>query len=98
MKPVDAFAKQTGGLKPYIYEIKKTLENDTCIFLEGNECQIYEIRPLVCRFYPFELNTEKNGKAQFSYTVECPGMGMGNRLRKVYFEDLLKQAKHEFEE
>lgn len=26
-----------------------------CPFLEGNRCTIYELRPLVCRFYPFQF-------------------------------------------
>jgi Fe-S-cluster containining protein len=96
MKPADSFTKHTSGLNPYVYEIKKTSRDGKCLFLKGNECQIYDFRPLVCRFYPFELNLEKNGIARFAYTIECPGMGIGNRLCIDYFKDLIKQAKHEF--
>ena len=72
--------------------MRKTNVEGKCIFLEGTDCSIYDQRPLVCRFYPFELKTMKGGKHVFAYTVECPGIGIGKRLERDYFENLFKRA------
>jgi Fe-S-cluster containining protein len=95
LKPVKAFATETRGHGPYVYEMKKTRGESKCIFLEGTDCSIYAVRPLVCRFYPFELATLKNGKPCFSGTKECPGIGRGKRLERKYFESLLKRAHNQ---
>lgn len=34
-----------------ILQLKKN--NNCCIFLSRNECRIYEVRPYICRLYPF---------------------------------------------
>jgi len=92
LKPIEAFATVTGGQRPYVYEMRKTLEEGKCLFLEGTDCSIYTVRPLVCRFYPFELTTLKTGKPSFFCTGECPGIGKGKRLKKDYFENLFNRA------
>jgi len=90
-KPVKNFARKIEGCKPYVYEIRKTVEEGKCVFLEGNNCTIYALRPLICRFYPFELKVAKNGKQEFLYTEECLGIGKGRRLKKEFFKNLLQQ-------
>jgi Fe-S-cluster containining protein len=92
LKPVKAFATETRDHGPYVYEMRKTRGEGKCIFLEGTDCSIYAGRPLVCRFYPFELVTMKDGKPRFFCTVECPGIGIGKRLEREYFENLFKRA------
>jgi Fe-S-cluster containining protein len=92
LRPVEAFATMTRGREPYVYGMRKTRGEGKCIFLKGAGCSIYEIRPLVCRFYPFKLVTLKNGKHWFSSTRECPGIGRGERLERVYFENLFRRA------
>jgi len=91
-KPAEAFATVTRSRGPYVYEMRKTLGEGKCIFLAGTECSIYTVRPLVCRFYPFELATMKNGKPRFLCTGECPGIGKGKRLEREYFENLFQEA------
>jgi Fe-S-cluster containining protein len=91
-RPVEASATVTCGREPYVYEMRKTRGKGKCIFLEGTDCGIYAVRPLVCRFYPFELTTLHNGKPNFSCTGECPGLGKGKKLDREYFEKLFKQA------
>jgi Fe-S-cluster containining protein len=95
LKPVEAFAILTRSSEPYVYEMRKTRGEGKCLFLEGADCSIYAVRPLVCRFYPFELATLKNGKPCFSGTKECPGIGRGKRLERKYFESLLKRAHNQ---
>jgi Fe-S-cluster containining protein len=88
--PVCEFADRVKGFEPYVYRIKKTREGK-CMFLKGNLCSIYGIRPLVCMFYPFELKESSCGKHVFSYTDECPCINQGAVLRRDYFEGLFKR-------
>lgn len=92
LEAVEAFAVEIKGQEPYAYEMKKTAEEGKCFFLEGRNCIVYELRPLVCRFYPFELRAKKDGKHRFFYTQECPGIGRGKELEKDYFEGLFRRA------
>jgi hypothetical protein len=92
LQAVEAFAVEIKGQEPYAYEMKKTAEEGKCLFLEGRNCIVYELRPLVCRFYPFELRAKKDGKHRFFYTQECPGIGKGKKLERNHFEQLFKRA------
>jgi Fe-S-cluster containining protein len=92
VEPVEAFATETRGHGPYVYEMRKTQGEGKCFFLEGTDCSIYTVRPLVCRFYPFELVALKNGKPSFFCTGECPGIGKGKKLEREYFENLFERA------
>lgn len=90
---ISEFAVKTEGKAPYSYEVKKTAENGKCVFLENNRCTIYPLRPLICRFYPFELKSATHKKHQFLYTNECPSIGKGKTLSKNYFEELFQLAR-----
>jgi Fe-S-cluster containining protein len=90
-KPIEEFSTKIEGHEPYVYEMKKTAKEGKCIFLKENLCTIYALRPLICRFYPFELKTQKKGKYTFTYTAECPGLGKDRLLQKTYFKNLLRQ-------
>lgn len=81
---IDEFAEEVNGHDPYVYVMKK-LRDGKCVFLGGKTCKIYSIRPLVCRFYPFELEDCGNRRYVFRYTKECPSIGKGPMLRKHYF-------------
>ncbi len=89
---ISDFTEKIDGKTPYQYEMKKTAENGKCLFLAKNRCTIYALRPLICRFYPFELKTAANGKHQFLHTNECPSIGKGKPLSKNYFEKLFQLA------
>jgi len=91
-QPIFEFAVKVEGKAPYSYEMRKTAENGKCIFLKNNRCTIYSLRPLICRFYPFELKIAANQKPEFLYTDECPGIGKGKMLSKNYFEKLFQLA------
>lgn len=91
-RSIDAFATEVEGREPYVYEMRKTRKEGKCIFLEDNRCDIYLSRPLICRFYPFELRLTSNRRQEFRYTEECPGIGRdGQPLEKGFFESLLRQ-------
>jgi Fe-S-cluster containining protein len=90
-KSVKDFAEKLNGFEPYIYTMKKT-EGRKCVFLKDDLCTIYKTRPLICRFYPFELKEDENRKHVFAYTDECPAIGKGPCLEKGYFERLFKTS------
>lgn len=91
-KTITEFARKTTGNKLYAYEMKKTAAQGKCLFLMDKTCTIYPSRPLICRFYPFQLKTARMGQSTFSDTRECPGIGKGAQLRKGYFEALFEEA------
>lgn len=84
---LDKFAEKIEGFEPYIYQMRKT-EDGKCVFLRDNSCSIYQIRPLICRFYPFQLKNLPNNRYAFTYTDECPGIGKGPQLKRDFFERL----------
>jgi len=86
---IDKFAEKIVGFEPYIYQMRKT-EDGKCVFLKGNSCLIYPIRPLICRFYPFQLRGSGKGRYIFTYTNECLGIGNGSELKRGFFEKLFR--------
>jgi Fe-S-cluster containining protein len=84
-----AFAEKIAGFEPYRYRMTKTPDG-RCVFLRKTVCSIYAIRPLICRFYPFQLNPGPDGYV-FEYTDECPGIGKGRRLTRAFFTALFNR-------
>jgi Fe-S-cluster containining protein len=91
-KPVKEFADKIEGHEPYVYGMKKTARKGKCLFLLDKTCAIYESRPLICRFYPFQLAATEDQAYTFFCTKECPGIGEGKQLGKECFVDLFWQA------
>lgn len=91
--PKHDFTRQIADRKPYCYEMKKTSEGK-CVFLKDNKCTIYTLRPLVCRFYPFELKFEHDKDQHvFDFTFECPTIGKGKMMTLKDFEELFLLAQ-----
>lgn len=86
------FAEKISGFEPYIYQMKKT-EHGKCFFLKNNKCTIYKIRPLICRFYPFHLQTLGNNSYSFFYTKNCKGINNQTKLERSFFEKFFNQFK-----
>lgn len=72
-------------------------DSGKCFFLRDRLCTIYDARPLVCMFYPFELSHDGKGKYTFSCTDECPSVGRGNRLFRSFFEELFENSLMTFQ-
>lgn len=91
--PKQEFTGQIADKTPYLYEMKKDAEGK-CFFLRDNRCSIYTLRPLICRFYPFELkfNQDKDQHV-FDFTFECPGISRGKAVTIGDFEELFLLAK-----
>jgi Fe-S-cluster containining protein len=90
-KSLDDFAEKVEGFEPYVYRMKKT-EEGKCVFLKDSSCSIYESRPLICRFYPFQLKNIKTDRYAFECTTECPSIGKGPQLKKRFFERLFQKS------
>jgi Fe-S-cluster containining protein len=93
----EEFAEEVEGHDPYVCRVKKTSEGK-CVFLSGETCTVYSVRPLVCRFYPFELKPAGNKRYVFSYTDECPSIGKGPCLRKSHFRKLFAELERTLKE
>lgn len=89
-QPTVKFAVKVEGKAPYSYEMKK--KDGKCVFFENGGCRIYSVRPLICRFYPFELKSLADGRYTFLYTSECKGINKGAVLSKNYFKKLFRLA------
>ena len=95
-QPICTFATKIKDRTPYVYEMKKRVADGKCIFLENNLCTIYSLRPLLCRFYPFELKSSQRRKYAFLFTEECPGINMGRTLSEGYFKKLFRLAQAKY--
>ncbi len=91
-QPISKFAVKIRNRTPYTYEMKKRAEDGKCVFLENNRCTIYSLRPLICRFYPFELKFSQGGKYKFLFTEECSGINKGRMLSEAYFRKMFRLA------
>ncbi len=56
----------------------KELENGDCIFLQDKQCQIYALRPLQCKTYPFWSSLVRNENMWNREKSSCPGIGHGS--------------------
>ena len=92
LQPIFKFAVEIKDRAPYSYEMKKT-EDGKCVFLKNNRCTIYSLRPLICRFYPFELKILHSQKPKFLFTEECPGINRGRMVSKDCFRKMFRLAR-----
>jgi Fe-S-cluster containining protein len=96
LQPISKFAVKIKDRAPYSYEMKKRAEDGKCVFLENNRCTIYSLRPLICRFYPFELKILHSQKYKFLFTEECPGINKGRMLSEGYFRKMFRLARAKY--
>ncbi len=85
-----SFASRSLSVQPYRYRMKK--RSGKCVFLDGKACRIYNLRPLICRFYPFSLKRGNNGY-RLEVSEECPGIGLGDVLKESDFERMFEEAQ-----
>jgi len=69
-----------------------------CIFLKGNRCSIYPVRPLICRLRPYSIQLA-DGQLVLTYDPwfleRCPGMFLGDLPpEEKYIEYGLLVAKY----
>jgi Fe-S-cluster containining protein len=76
--------------EPYPYEMRK--KDGKCQFLEKKVCRIYAYRPLVCRFYPFEMKSDRDWLEIRQARGTCIGVDQGRKLNKTFFRKLAAAA------
>ncbi|MBS7623393.1 YkgJ family cysteine cluster protein [Candidatus Bathyarchaeota archaeon] len=87
--PVEQFARKAQDQR-YPYEMRKRY--GSCLFLEGRYCRLYDYRPLVCRFYPFEMESDGSTLKILFAGEACPGSGRGQPLGEHFFRRLATHA------
>jgi Fe-S-cluster containining protein len=45
-----------------VFTLNTCGEDQSCVFLKGNRCTVYDARPRVCRLYPFTVDCGDRGK------------------------------------
>ena len=90
LQRIHGFAAKIEDSESYVYRLKMTDERK-CVFLRDASCSVYEIRPIICRFFPFQLKNLGKNRYLFAYTDECPGIGEGSTLEKEFFERLFRK-------
>lgn len=74
----------------YTHRMKK--RNGKCPFLDGKACKIYNLRPLLCRLYPFSI--EKSGNTYvFEMSDDCPGIDLGASVSGEEFRRMFEEAR-----
>jgi Fe-S-cluster containining protein len=83
---IETFCVEITDKQPYKFEMQ--LCNGKCFFLKPMGCSIYNFRPMICQFYPFELKfDETQQKYLFNATPECPALNQtGKRLTQTDFK------------
>ena len=77
----------TAGGPPIKMQIKK---DGPCPFIEGENCSIYETRPISCQAFPLGWN----GKNFIITDIECPGVGEGTMTAEA-LEEMRNAARVE---
>lgn len=56
-----------------LYQMKRQEKNNNCYFYKNNQCTIYEIRPIDCRIFPYDIKLENDGNYYLVYykSKEC---------------------------
>lgn len=84
-----------GNRHAFEWALRKRPDGD-CIFLEDGRCAIYDVRPFICRTYPFYLEDGRIGHG------ECDGLGGEERTEgpasKAMARDLIDRSVRELEE
>jgi uncharacterized protein len=76
------------GLRTTIIEEPCTKD---CIFLEGERCRIYSVRPNQCRTWPFWPSNLASPNAWNEAAQGCPGINRGRLFPREEIEALKKQ-------
>ena len=50
-----------------LYQMKRDEKTNSCCFYKNNRCTIYDIRPIDCRIFPYDIKLENNGNYYLVY-------------------------------
>lgn len=86
------------GVSFPMFLLNTTGDDDACIFLKGNCCSIYEVRPRTCRLYPFAVDYGRNGRSfEYLLCTEKPHHLCGGRTSvNQWMQENLSREYKEF--
>ena len=68
--------------------------NLDCVFWrDGVGCEVYEVRPVQCRTFPFWPEVLESEDSWLEYSAECPGMDRGKRYTLAQIERSLHEGQ-----
>jgi len=67
-------------------------EEESCVFLDGRRCSVYEGRPTQCRTWPFWPENMRSGKWG-RVAAFCPGVGKGEVIKPETIREVLKEQR-----
>lgn len=71
--------------------------DDSCIFLDGNQCMIHSVNPRACRTYPFIAGPGDDGDLAYPLSKENPHHFCGKSVQtKTWFKQRLSAEDREF--
>jgi Fe-S-cluster containining protein len=79
------------------YAAIRKLETNDCIFLSDDLCMIHQIRPGVCKSFPFVFH-EKDGTTTWGLSAMkeiCPGLDSGPEITSGELEDISSSVLRE---
>lgn len=73
-KKIEDFAKLINFSSMYndnalknLYQMKRQDNSNSCYFYKNSKCTIYDIRPIDCRIFPYDIKLEKDGNYYLVY-------------------------------
>lgn len=72
------------------YRVRETADG-RCLFFE-NGCQVYAVRPLQCRTFPFWFANLRSETRWAAIRRQCPGIGTGRLYVKTEILDILGRS------
>ncbi len=91
---IDIYCRKVDYGLYYMVSLKEK-ENYDCIFLTGNGCSVYEVRPEQCRTYPFWRGIADSDSSWLEEAGKCPGIGKGRVYGKEEIRKILESTTHE---
>lgn len=66
-KEIDFSKKYNDFSLKTLYQMRRGKDKKSCYFYQNNECTIYNIRPIDCRIFPYDIKLEKDGNYYLVY-------------------------------
>ncbi len=66
-EPIDFATMHNDYALKKLYQMKRQKDNNSCVFYKDCKCSIYDIRPIDCRIFPYDIKLEKDGNYYLVY-------------------------------
>jgi len=68
-----SFSNQPDIAGSEVSKLKTGASGSGCIFFDGYQCTVYEVRPFDCRLFPLDVIVDEDGQlCWIAYTTLCP--------------------------